>query len=265
MSSDDSQPGSTLAQRRRQWLSDMPWERLAVWAIFLVVLCLLRRMLLILFLTFVVCYLARTIIGGLARRFWPNQQRRWLERILTVGFFAALFLVVAAVLHWLGPLVLDECQQLLARASNLDPDYDYDMFQKLRAAYAKGEAAFVAALGPPVVADDPAGQAKLRAAFEQFERRKLAEEWWANDPVAVLVRHHAEADLDSLAGMVGQRAEDLVKLLDLHPVLGIVVLGIAQEFFGIWGLLLAYPVTVFLILRVLGPKEERIQMQPGSP
>ncbi|MGA2258305.1 MAG: hypothetical protein ABSG53_26880, partial [Thermoguttaceae bacterium] len=126
MSSSDSQPGSDLAaQRRWQWLGDVPWERLAVWAIFLLVLCLLRRMLLVLFLTFMVCYLARTIIGWLARRFWPNHQRAWLERMLAVGFFAALFLVVATVLHWLGPLVLNECQQLLARASSLDPDYEF--------------------------------------------------------------------------------------------------------------------------------------------
>ena len=126
MSDHDPWPESSAAVRRRwQWLSDMPWERLAVWAIFLLVLCLLRRMLLILFLTFMVCYLARTIIGWLARRFWPNQQRAWLERMLVVGFFAALFLVVAIVLRWLGPLVLDECQQLLARASNLDPDYEF--------------------------------------------------------------------------------------------------------------------------------------------
>src|SRR5271157_2615385 len=111
MSCDDQRPGSVVPARRRwQWLSDTPWERLAVWAIFLLVLCLLRRMLLILFLTFMVCYLARTIIDGLARRFWPNHQRRWLERLLAVGFFAALFLVVGTVLHWLGPLVLDECR-----------------------------------------------------------------------------------------------------------------------------------------------------------
>jgi predicted PurR-regulated permease PerM len=126
MSSDDSQLGLALTPRRRwQWLSDTPWERLAVWAIFLLALCLLRRMLLILFLTFMVCFLARTIIGGLAQRFWPNHQRAWLERLLAVGFFAALFLAVATVLHWLGPPALDECQQLLARVSNLDPDYEF--------------------------------------------------------------------------------------------------------------------------------------------
>ena len=103
----------------------MPWERLAVWAIFLLVLCLLRRMLLILFLTFMVCYLARTIIGGLVRRFWPRRQRAWLERLLPIGFFAALLLLVVTVFRWLGPLVLDECQELLVRVSNLDPDYEF--------------------------------------------------------------------------------------------------------------------------------------------
>src|SRR5208283_5470289 len=124
MPSNDPQPDSAIPPRRWQWLSDVPWERLAVWALFLLVLCLLRRMLLILFLTFMFCFLARTIIGGRAQRFWPHRERRWLERLLTVGFFAGLLLVVATVLHWLGPLVLDECQQLLARVSNLDPDYE---------------------------------------------------------------------------------------------------------------------------------------------
>ena len=44
-----------------------PWERLAVWAIFLLVLCLLRRMLLVLFLTFMVCYLRGRSSGSLLR------------------------------------------------------------------------------------------------------------------------------------------------------------------------------------------------------
>ena len=92
-----------------------------------------------------------------------------------------------------------------------DFPYDYDKFQQLNAAYAKGETAFITALGPRG-SDNATGKARLQADFEQFKQRELAEKWWANDPVAVLVRHHAEADLDSLAGMVGQRTEDLVKL-----------------------------------------------------
>ena len=48
--------------------------------------------------------------------------------------------------------------------------YDYDKFRQLNAAYANGETAFIAALGPQVAADDAAGQARLHAEFEQFER-----------------------------------------------------------------------------------------------
>ena len=62
---------------------------------------------------------------------------------------------------------------------------------------------------------------------------------------AVLLVHLIEATVLS-PRIVG-------KMLHLHPVLGIVVLGIAHEIFGIWGLLLAYPVTVYLISRLLGP------------
>ena len=54
-----------------------------------------------------------------------ERERCGLERLLAVGFFAALFFAVALVLHWLGPLALNECRQLLARVSNLDPDYEF--------------------------------------------------------------------------------------------------------------------------------------------
>ena len=89
-------------------------------------LCLLRGMLLILFSTFMVCYLARTIIGGLARRFWPNQQRA-LAGAAAGGRLLRCSVSCCGYCHALalGPLVLNECQQLLARASNLDPDYEF--------------------------------------------------------------------------------------------------------------------------------------------
>ena len=64
-------------------------------------------------------------------------------------------------------------------------------------------------------------------------------------------------------------------MLHLHPVLGIVVLAIAEHYFGIWGLLLAYPVTVFLIARALGREDShrvtsdaigaKADLGPGRP
>ena len=108
---------------------------------------------------------------------------------------------------------LSELYAQVRQAAPQSFPYDYGKFQQLNAAYAKGETAFITTLGPQVAANDAAGQARLHADFEQFERRELAEKWWANDPVAVLVRHHAESDLDFLAGTIGKRVEDLVTLI----------------------------------------------------
>lgn len=57
----------------------------------------------------------------------------------------------------------------------------------------------------------------------------------------------------------------LGKMMELHPVLIIAILPIAHSFFGIWGLLLAIPVAVFIINEVIF-KAERAgtdQVQPG--
>jgi len=49
----------------------------------------------------------------------------------------------------------------------------------------------------------------------------------------------------------------LGSLMELHPVLIIAVLPVAQYFFGIWGLILATPVAVFVInVIIFGGKEE---------
>jgi hypothetical protein len=39
----------------------------------------------------------------------------------------------------------------------------------------------------------------------------------------------------------------LGKMMELHPVLSIAILPVAQYFFGVWGLILAIPVSVYVI------------------
>ena len=39
----------------------------------------------------------------------------------------------------------------------------------------------------------------------------------------------------------------LGKMMELHPVMSISILPVAQYFFGVWGLILAIPVTVYVI------------------
>jgi predicted PurR-regulated permease PerM len=62
----------------------------------------------------------------------------------------------------------------------------------------------------------------------------------------------------------------LGKMMELHPVLIIAVLPLAQYFFGVWGLILAMPVTVFVIHEVIldraaPPEANDLTTQPDSP
>ncbi len=61
--------------------------------------------------------------------------------------------------------------------------------------------------------------------------------------VAILVIHFVETSV--------LNPKILGEMLHLHPVLVLAVLAIGEHFFGVWGLLLAVPVTVFIIRSVL--------------
>jgi predicted PurR-regulated permease PerM len=52
----------------------------------------------------------------------------------------------------------------------------------------------------------------------------------------------------------------LGKMMELHPVLIIAILPVAQYFFGIWGLILAMPVAVYVIYELIF-----CQGLPGKP
>ena len=54
----------------------------------------------------------------------------------------------------------------------------------------------------------------------------------------------------------------LGKMMELHPVLIIAILPIAHAFFGIWGLLLAIPVAVYVINEVIFRKEKEHEEKP---
>lgn len=57
----------------------------------------------------------------------------------------------------------------------------------------------------------------------------------------------------------------LGKMMEMHPVLIIAVLPVAQYFFGIWGLILALPVTVFVIQEIiLGHDQPKIEFSKGK-
>jgi predicted PurR-regulated permease PerM len=543
MSTSGTQAGSSRSPRERwQWVVTAPWDQLAMWGLLLAVLCLLRNLLLVMFLTFMLCYIVRSIVAAAAQRFWRGEDRPWLERSVIAGVFFLLFAGVWTLARVLGPFALGECQQLAERFSKMDPayefhqvlnrtvgayafrrqyggpqspeyqsayreflhqdrqgvvaydefptveatvartiearltaaararlsaeyarqrlspeqrekdaqriarrldeveqsaafqdqmrreyadqrerqphllPYDYSTYRALKAAYPLGRDAFAAQLRKSQQGGHVASEAQLQEAFEKEKRRELAAQWWANNEVALLVRHHLESELDAIMGKLGERVSGFVrgmlslpsqivtvlllslfitidfsglrdgflrlresrfrflfddlfpgivqignligksfvaqgivslinagltllalsilgidsalllsvvvfilsfvpvlgiilssipialmavvqpdgslwlalwavaailvihliealilgpkivgKMLDLHPVIGIVVLAIGEHFFGIWGLLLAYPVTVYLIARAMNDEKADAGGRPPLP
>jgi predicted PurR-regulated permease PerM len=321
---------------RWRWIATAPWENLILWGLFFLVLCLLRNLLLVIFLTFMLCFVVRSIVNLVARRFWPEGDRPWLERLLIVGLFFLLFIGVWAAARVIGPFAVVECRQLAERVSKVDPNYEfqqvlnrtvgvyafrrqygspaspeyqtayrefvaqgraagvacdefptveaavarmietkleadrrarlsaesarrhtpreereqnaqvldlqldeikqsadyqqqaregygerrrsnprvfpysYDTYVKLKAAYPRGRAAFVAVFAQSQPADQSPGEAELQQAFEMEKRRELAADWWAKNEVALLIRHHTESELDSIAGKLEERASRFV-------------------------------------------------------
>ena len=374
---DVSQPG----HRRWHWLASAPWEHYAIWAAFLAMLCLLRHLLLILFLTFLLCYLIRIVIGGLVQRLAPGRGVPWLERLLSVVLFGFLLLGTWAVARWLGPVALQESQALLERGADFDPDYefhqalvktvgayafrqdyaspdspryrqefqefveqgghrlaaydgfpgvetnvrrtirrqlenaekvrlsaelaqkrssgpefehwltqqklvpaevaqdpmrltrlqrewrtnqlaqlwdeaqrsprfqqqfralyeesrksrpqafpyDYDSYLQLKEAYSRGKIAFIAALSRSLAGSEAASTAEVREAFRIAKQRELANAWWVNSHLAVIVRHHAESGLDFAAGRLSQLVGDFVSSLLSLP--GQIVTVLLLSFF----------------------------------
>ncbi len=101
-------PGISLVQKT--W-----WRGPLIWAVFLALLYVLRDFFLIGFLTFLVCFVVRALVGFLERRFSPQG----LSPRLDLTFTVLVILVFCLVLYGLGryfvPPVMREGKSLLSQ------------------------------------------------------------------------------------------------------------------------------------------------------
>ena len=97
------------------------WYHPLIWAVFLVLLYLLREFFLIGFLTFLICFIVRGLVGFLMRRISPNRESRSLELILTLSIFVALCLGLYGVGRLVVPYVIAEGKSLVAQVQTMGP------------------------------------------------------------------------------------------------------------------------------------------------
>ena len=97
------------------------WYKPLIWAVFLVLLYLLREFFLIGFLTFLICFIVRGLVGFLMRRIAPNRESRSMELILTLAIFVAVCLGLYGVGRLVVPLGIREGKSLVAQLQTMGP------------------------------------------------------------------------------------------------------------------------------------------------
>ncbi len=99
----------------------VPWKKLLIWGLFLLVVYYLRELFLIAFITFLISYIIGNIVAVLKNRIAPGQDRPWLDRGLTLATFAGLLLCLGAVFVVLGPRFLQQGRLLLVQVEAIRP------------------------------------------------------------------------------------------------------------------------------------------------
>ena len=94
-------PPVDLAPRRTGWTVLV--RKLVIWGLFLVVLYLARDFFFTAFMTFLFCYLTLAVVGWAMGRLSPNQERPWLQRLLTVAVFVLVPVILLGVGTLIGP------------------------------------------------------------------------------------------------------------------------------------------------------------------
>jgi len=115
------QPASPLAAS----LAALPWEKVTLWAVILLTAYLLRHFVFIMLMTFLLCFVMRSVIGRIIAVVSPRRERPWLERSLAVAGFALLLGGFTAAATYLGPRLFHQGNELVGRLSKLNPELEF--------------------------------------------------------------------------------------------------------------------------------------------
>lgn len=122
--SDSGSPHPTMGPTRPAFLAWLPWEKMLIWGLFLLVVYTLRHFFGIIFSTFILTYIMRGIVAWAARTLSPGHERLWLERALSVLVFTTLLLSLYGVGSYLGPHLMAQGEALAARVTRIQPEQE---------------------------------------------------------------------------------------------------------------------------------------------
>jgi predicted PurR-regulated permease PerM len=104
----------------------LPWpellKRLAIWALFFVLIYLTRDFFFVAFMTFMFSYLALAVVGWVMRRLSPHRDRPGMRRLVTVAVFVLAPLVLLGAGTLVLPQLVAQGQRLAGWLSQVSPE-----------------------------------------------------------------------------------------------------------------------------------------------
>ena len=118
-------PGTPVALKP-SFLEWLPWEKILIWGLFLTLVYSLRHFFFIIFMTFILTYIMRGVVGKVSATLWPRRENIWLERVLTVALFGLFILGLYGAGSYLGPRLIQQAEVLVDRVTLLNPVNEYN-------------------------------------------------------------------------------------------------------------------------------------------
>ena len=153
------------------FLAWLPWEKMTIWGLFILVMYALRHFFALMFVTFILTYIMRTLVVTLAGVVQPKRNGVWVERLLTVVLFALLLLGGYGIGAYLGPQLMAQGEALVLRITRIQPEEEFNniMSRTIGAYLLERE------YGGP---SDP----RFRRAFEEFQRQNQVSDAYEKFP-----------------------------------------------------------------------------------
>ncbi len=110
------------AQGTKRFFMSIPWEKILLWGLFLLSLWILRSFLAVIFVTFIISYVAYHIIKRISRYAPAHLQHNiWFRRVNVVAVFSIFFLLLYAASLLIFPAMLRQGDELITTITEVDP------------------------------------------------------------------------------------------------------------------------------------------------
>ncbi|QDU62491.1 hypothetical protein Pan216_33580 [Planctomycetes bacterium Pan216] len=106
------------------WRS-VPWGKVLIWGTFLLAVYILRNFFFLIFMTFMLSYVIRSVVNAAIKRLSPEEENPWLERGLTLACFFGFFLLIFILGAFMAPTLVDQTQALMGRISRVNPQLEF--------------------------------------------------------------------------------------------------------------------------------------------